>query len=156
MNDIARYIDHAEDNCRATGARLTNRRKRVLVSLMELQRGLSVHTLASYWNVQLDEAIKPMSGYRILDNLENENLVHKLSLNNKYISHIDFPHTHDVSQFHICDGCGSVKEINIRNSLIEKLQTSVDQSASILKCHRPELYGLCQESSDKRRAEHDQ
>ena len=35
MSEISHILDHAEASCRATGARLTEKRKRILTGLLE-------------------------------------------------------------------------------------------------------------------------
>lgn len=150
MNNINKILHHAEESCRASGARLTDKRKRVLSSLLKASRALSAYELADYCREEFHEALPPMSVYRILDFLESENLAHKLHLNNKYVacSHISCDHAHEVSQFLICEACGEVKEIGIKMNLINALKQNVEQAGYKLKSPQLELHCLCQDCAD--------
>lgn len=147
MSKVSRILDHAEANCRASGARLTDKRKRVLTGLLKSQKAMSAYDLIAYWREEFDESIPPMSVYRILEFLEGENLVHKLHLANKYVacSHISCDHAHEVPQFLICDECNNVKEIGIKKSLIETLRRNVQQAGYVLRSPQLELHCLCQD-----------
>jgi len=151
MGNIRKILERAEQNCNATGARLTDKRKRVLTGLLKSQKALSAYDLVDYWRTEFNESIPAMSVYRILEFLENENLVHKLHLANKYIacSHISCDHTHEVPQFLICDACGNVKEIGIKKSLIETLRKNVAQAGYLLKSPQLELHCLCQDCANE-------
>ena len=150
MHTTAQILDRAEANCRAHGARLTEKRKRVLSGLLESNKAMSAYELADYCGKTFDEPISPMSVYRILDFLEGENLVHKLHLANKYVacSHISCDHRHEVPQFLICDECGTVKEIGIKKDLINTLKDNVSQAGYVLKSPQLELHCLCQDCAN--------
>lgn len=147
MSKISTDLNHAEKHCKASGVRLTDKRKHVLTGLLKSQKALSAYELADFCRSEFNEAIPPMSVYRILDFLENENLVHKLHLANKYVacSHISCDHTHEVPQFLICDECSNVKEIGIKKTLINTLKRNVEQAGYLLKSPQLELHCLCQD-----------
>ena len=147
MSTIAQILNHAETSCRASGAKLTEKRKRVLTGLLKSQKALSAYELIDILQKEFDESPPAMSVYRILEFLESENLVHKLHLANKYVacSHISCAHEHEVPQFLICDQCGSVKEIGIKKSLINTLKRNVEESGYVLQSPQLELHCLCQE-----------
>ncbi len=151
MDTITKILNKAEANCSAHGARLTDKRKRVLTGLLESPKPLSAYELIEHWQKKYGESIPPMSVYRILDFLEQENLVHKLHLANKYIAcaHISCDHAHEVPQFLICDNCGNVKEIGIKKTLINTLKRNVEESGYTLKSPQLELHCLCEECSHK-------
>ena len=147
MTEIAHILDHAEASCRASGARLTEKRKRILAGLLKSQKAQSAYELIDYMQREFGESLPPTTVYRILDFLSGENLVHKLHLANKYVacSHISCDHAHEVPQFLICDECGSVKEIGIKKSLINTLKKHVEEASFILKSPQLELHCLCQD-----------
>lgn len=142
-------LKHAERHCLEVGARLTDKRKRVLTALLKSQKAMSAYELADYCREEFKETFPAMSVYRILDFLEGENLVHKLQLANKYVacSHISCDHAHEVPQFLICSDCGKVKEIGIKKSLIDSVKSSVQKAGFILKKSQLELQCLCQDCS---------
>src|SRR5690554_1832859 len=107
MSRVKKILDHAEAKCRASGVRLTEKRKRILTGLLKSQKAQSAYELINYMQKEFDESPAPTTVYRILEFLKAENLVHKLHLANKYVacSHISCNHAHEVPQFLICDEC---------------------------------------------------
>lgn len=151
MSDITQIMAAAEASCRANGARLTDKRKRVLAGLLQSSKPLSAYDLIDYWRETFGESIPPMSVYRILDFLQGENLVHKLQLANKYVacSHIRCSHAHEVPQFLICDECGNVEEVGIKKTIINALERDVEKSGFVLKSPQLELHCLCQDCANQ-------
>ena len=145
MDNVDRVIGHAERQCKAHGARLTVKRKQVLSALLLSDKALSAYELVRFCNSQCDESMPAMSVYRILEFLENENLVHKLSLANKYVacSHISCNHPHAVPQFLICQQCSKVKEIAIEPATIEELRASVNDAGFKLVSTQLEMNCVC-------------
>ncbi|CAA0080733.1 Zinc uptake regulation protein [Zhongshania aliphaticivorans] len=151
MSNINTILNDAEKSCQTTGARLTDKRKKVLTGLLQSSKALSAYELVDYWREEFNESIPPMSVYRILDFLEGENLVHKLKLANKYVacSHISCNHAHEIPQFLICDACGVVKEIGIKKDLINTLEHNVEEAGYKLQSPQLELHCLCQDCANK-------
>lgn len=147
MNTINQILNDAEASCRASGARLTEKRKRILTGLLKTQKAQSAYDLIEYMRSEFDESLPPTTVYRILDFLASENLVHKLHLANKYVacSHISCDHAHEVPQFLICDECGNVKEIGIKKALINTLKHNVEEAGYLLRSPQLELHCLCQD-----------
>ena len=87
----------------------------------------------------------PMSAYRILDFLISEQLVHKLSSENKFVacSHILCRHDHQVPQFLICRQCQRVKEIAISSEIVKTLQVNVEEAGYHLLNSQLELDCIC-------------
>lgn len=146
MTNITHILSHAEASCQASGARLTEKRKRILTGLIKAQKAQSAYDLIEYMQKEFDESLPPTTVYRILDFLAGENLVHKLHLANKYVacSHISCDHAHEVPQFLICDKCNNVKEIGIKKTLINTLKRNVEEAGYVLKSPQLELHCLCQ------------
>ena len=145
MGKVEKIIKHAEQYCKAHGARLTPKRKQVLSGLLKSQKALSAYELVEYCKAEFGEAIPAMSVYRILDFLQDEHLVHKLRLANKYVacSHITCDHDHGVPQFLICGQCQKVEEIAISKSTIKELQRNVTKAGFHLVSQQLELDCLC-------------
>ena len=76
MNRIDNILAHAERHCKEHGARLTDKRKRVLACLVQSEKALSAYELMDVCKEQYGESIPAMSVYRILEFLEEELLVH--------------------------------------------------------------------------------
>ena len=129
-NKVDSILDQAERHCKANGSRLTHKRKQILSGLIRSEKALSAYELIEIYKQELDEAIPAMSVYRILQFLEDEHLVHKLNLANKYVAcaHISCDHAHSVPQFLICGACNKVEEITIPKPTIIALQKNVEQA----------------------------
>jgi Fur family zinc uptake transcriptional regulator len=147
MSNIDKVLERASKSCEKTGSKLTEKRKRVFVSLLKSEKPLSAYEIADAVRTEYDETVPAMSVYRMLDFLEQENLVHKLKSTNKFVacSHIACNHAHEVPQFLICDNCGKVKEIGIKRDIIDVLTESVEHAGYKLKSPQLELHCLCQD-----------
>lgn len=146
MNNTQSVIQHAEQHCLASGARLTKKRKQILTGLIESDKALSAYELMDFCKQRFGENLPAMSVYRILEFLEEQRLVHKLNLANKYVAcmHISCDHAHAVPQFLICRSCSKVKEININQSTISELNESVKNAGYGLYSPQVELNCLCE------------
>src|SRR5210317_1250132 len=146
MTNIGHILHHAETNCQSSGARLTEKRKRILTGLLKSGKAQSAYDLIEFMQREFNESLPPTTVYRILDFLASENLVHKLHLANKYVtcSHISCDHSHEVPQFFICNKCCIVKEVGIKKSLINTLERNVKAADFVLQSPQLELHCLCQ------------
>ncbi len=146
MNSVLENIKRAEQNCKEHGVRLTSKRKQVLSGLLQADKALSAYELIDQCKDESGKTMPAMSIYRILDFLAEEHLVHKLDSNNKYVacSHITCCHGHEVTQFLICEKCQRVDEINIKQSMIEQLQSNVKSAGYHLISPQLEMKCLCE------------
>ena len=138
-------IDHAEQYCKAHGSRLTTKRKQILSTLINSGKALSAYDLIDLCKAEFGGSIPAMSVYRILQFLEDEDLVHKLSLANKYVAcaHITCDHEHSIPQFLICGSCHKVEEISIPKPTIAVLQKNVEQAGFHLISPQLEMNCVC-------------
>ncbi len=150
MKNVQTIIDHAEKTCREHGSRLTDKRKRVLSGLLESEKALSAYELVESCKENYGESIPAMSVYRILEFLEQEKLVHKLNLANKYVacSHITCDHAHEVPQFLICNVCQAVSEITIKKATLKELQKNVTEAGFHLASPQIEMNCICDSCLD--------
>lgn len=144
--NIDKVLLAAEKACARSGARLTHKRKQVLLSLLRCGRPLSAYEISDHLKDTFTHTIPPMSVYRMLDFLVHENLVHKLSSTGKYIvcSHINGGHSHPVAQFLICDICGHVHELDTNQETIAALEASATEAGYALQKPQLELHCVCQ------------
>ncbi|MBX2859282.1 MAG: transcriptional repressor [Cellvibrionaceae bacterium] len=135
----------AQAMCAHSGGRLTEKRKRILEVLLRSETPLSAYEVSDAYAKSNQSSMPTMSVYRILDFLESELLVHKLSSTNKYVacSHIACDHSHEISQFLICNQCQRVKEIAINKSIIDELDKQVINAGYTLMNSQLELDCLC-------------
>ncbi|MFQ3312675.1 MAG: Fur family zinc uptake transcriptional regulator, partial [Colwellia sp.] len=80
---LSHIISKAKDICIRSGGRLTEKRKHVLERLLESNTPLSAYEITDAYNKVSEKSMPTMSVYRILEFLEAESLVHKLSSANK-------------------------------------------------------------------------
>ena len=147
---INREIDKAKDVCARSGGRLTEKRKAVLEVLLRSNTPLSAYEINDAYNHASEKSMPTMSVYRILEFLEAEDLVHKLSSTNKYVacSHITCNHEHEIPQFLICGKCQSAKEITISKSIIDELGQLVSNAGYTLTRPQLELQCVCYHCSE--------
>lgn len=144
---LNKIMGKAQDMCAHSGSRLTEKRSRILQLLLMSEKPLSAYEVADVYNEDAETSMPAMSVYRILEFLESEQLVHKLSSTNKYIacSHIACDHAHEIPQFLICGSCQKVKEIAISKRIIEELDAQVSNAGYKLTNSQLELQCLCED-----------
>ena len=136
----------AEVSCSENGARLTQRRRQVLSALMQSSSPLSAYEVLDLCNRSTASAMPAMSVYRILDFLEQQLLVHRLSTSNKYVScaHITCDHKHfQTTHFLLCEGCSSVEEVDATEEASEALEQMAKTVGFKLTAQQFELSGMC-------------
>lgn len=148
--NLLRVAEHANEKCKQLGTKLTPKRKQVLMGLVKSEKAISAYELADFCAKEFKESMPTMSVYRILDFLQEVQLVHKLSSANKFVacSHITCKHAHEVPQFLICNECQRVKEISINKSTIDDLQTNVEKAGFKLLSPQLEMSCLCDQCVD--------
>lgn len=147
MDKLESVLVHAKEHCERSGARWTEKRKRVLATLLDSEVALSAYELMDQLNSRFEEKIPSMSVYRILNFLQSETLVHKLRLSNKFVacSHITCKHDHEVPQFLICGNCQKVKEIGVSRDLVSSLNEDIKEAGYRMVSQQLEIDCLCED-----------
>lgn len=142
LNQALEQADQASANI---GLKLTPKRRHVLSLLLAADTPLSAYELADQFKSAFGQAIPAMSVYRMLDFLTENNLAHKLTSENKFVScaHSHCSHEHQVPQFLICENCHKVKEIGIEKEIFDALRNSVHEAGFSLQEAQLELKCLC-------------
>ena len=145
MVDYETVMSAAEQKCIQGGIRFTERRKQVLSVLIEADAALSAYEIAERCNAGSDSNMPTMSVYRILDLFQEQNLIHKLDIANKYVccAHISCSHEHDSSQFLICGSCRHVEEISLSDEAVQALQTAASAAGFNAISPQLEIKGRC-------------
>ena len=148
--DIAISLSYAEGLCADRGVKFTEKRKQVLTGLLESKKALSAYELADYVRDKFNSQLPAMSVYRILDFLEEVDLVHRLDSAQKYVacSHIACNHEHELSQFLICRSCYLVEEISLGKDLVSALKRSAEKAGFRLTNQELEFDSLCGNCSE--------
>lgn len=143
--EIEKIIKKLQETCAQVGAKLTSKRKNVLIVLLNSKTPLSAYDIADRYQAQFHESLPVMSVYRMLDFLIKEKLAHKLETSGQYISctHISCDHQHEAPQFLICDHCGSVKEVEMKKPTVDEIERSVQGTGFTLTRRQLELHGIC-------------
>ena len=146
MNQVNKIIGYAEQRVQSHGARLTTKRKQVLAALLRSGKALSAYELVDLCKTNGKAALPAMSVYRILDFLRSKQLVHKLSLTNKYVAcaHIACGHARSMSQFLICDKCQKVTEVNLNPNTLAELQNNLKEAGFQMTSPQLEFNCICQ------------
>ena len=146
MSKVQAIIDRAEQQCKENGTRLTSKRKHILSGLLQSDKALSAYELVEYCKTEFNETIPAMSVYRILEFLQDEHLVHRLDLANKYVAcaHIAGEQDHEVPQFLICQLCQRVKEVGISDSVVRSLRRNVRDAGFELESPQLEINCICE------------
>jgi len=144
-SDIEEIIKKSQEACALAGAKLTSKRKNVLIVLLASTTPLSAYEIVERYKAQFQESLPVMSVYRMLDFLIHEKLVHKLETASQYMScaHIACDHQHETPQFLICDRCGNVKEVGIKKRIMDELERSIQSTGFTLAHKQLELHGVC-------------
>ena len=145
MVDYEKGMSAAEQKCIQGGIRFTKRRKQVLSVLIEADAALSAYEIAERCNAGNESNMPAMSVYRILDLFQEQNLIHKLDIANKYVccAHISCSHEHDNSQFLICGSCRHVEEISLSNDAVQALRTAASAAGFNAISPQLEIKGRC-------------
>ena len=145
MLDYQKAISDAEQKCAQNGIKFTKRRKQVLSVLIKADAALSAYEIAEQCNADGDTKMPAMSVYRILDLLQEQDLIHRLEIANKYVScsHISCSHEHNKSQFLICGGCRHVEEIYLSRDAVDALQTAASAAGFSAISSQLEITGWC-------------
>ena len=145
-HELAASLRAAEVACAKSGARFTERRRQVLSVLMQSGNPLSAYQVLDLCNRSTASSMPAMSVYRILDFLEQQSLVHRLSSSNKYVScaHIACDHKHfQKTHFLLCEGCSSVEEVDATEEANEALEHMARTVGFKLTSQQFELSGIC-------------
>lgn len=143
--DIDQTLERAQNICADHGARLTDKRRRVLKVVLESSEPLSAYQIADLYRDEYGKSLSVMSVYRMLHFLKENELVHRLETTNQYLpcSHISCQHDHEVPQFLICDNCRTVDEVGIRKEILQELSANIEDTGFALARQQLEFHGLC-------------
>ncbi len=147
MSTLEAAQNQADEATSKAGLKLTPKRRNVFTLLLASKTPLSAYELADQYKSIFEQSIPPMSVYRMLDFLTDNNLAHKLTSENKFIScsHSTCSHSHQIPQFLICEKCHQVKEIGIQKEIFDALKQSVEHAGYRLQEAQLELKCLCTE-----------
>ncbi|MCU4677005.1 transcriptional repressor [Catenovulum sp. 2E275] len=149
MDSSNYFLNQAEYLCKANNERFTYKRRLILKALLESQKALSAYEIIEYCKTEFNVRFPPMSVYRILEFLVEQNLVFKLEIANRYVAcHASkSDHAIQLTQYLYCSECKAVKVILIDSDIINKLTvklTDVNLSLTRKQIEMSCICSLCQ------------
>ena len=153
MNDVSiqEIISRAKRLCEMRGGKLTAKRQKVLTILLQAEKAISAYELIDHFSEQFDEALTPMSAYRILEFLESVHLAHKLNIANKYVACNQINETvkHTFPQLLFCDKCQKVDEIAMPITSLETISQTLHSNGFMLSSPQLEMACICHQCSNE-------
>jgi len=145
MKHVESTLQKAQEICMANGSRLTTKRKQVLSILLRSEVAISAYDIINQFHLAFHESLAPMSAYRILKFLEQEHLVHRINISNKYVacSHIGKDHSHELPHFLFCEKCLRVEELEDKNEQNSQLRATIANTGYTLAASQVELSCIC-------------
>ena len=145
-------VKMAESKCKAHGVPITAKRVEVLSILLTSKCAVSAYEIADLYEEAFHDPVPVITVYRVLNFLQQKDLVHKLETANKFIvcEHISCQHTHHASQFLICKECMLVKELSVSDAEFEKISKTVKQAGFHIQTNQLEMNCICDDCFTKK------
>lgn len=140
-------LEQARKICQKNGQKFTPIRASVLEILMNAAQPMSAYNILDKYRDATKPGAQPPTIYRALAFLEDNGLIHRMASTRQFVvcEHIGEHCSHDMTQFFICDNCGTVEEALISHDL----QHQIQQNAETLnfKVQQPslEIHGICKD-----------
>lgn len=138
----ATKLREAEAHCAARGGRLTGPRRLVLEALCGAGRALGAYDLIDLIAARAGKTVAPITIYRALDFLVENDLVHRIESRNAFLACPAGHGPHPQAVFMICDACGKVCEA-ASPAIEAALAALAEDKAFRLSARIIELKGLC-------------
>ncbi len=145
MQNTTTIIKKAETYCEREGARMTDPRRYVLDIVSKTKRAMTAYDILESLGEYLDKP-KPPTAYRAIEFWVDAGFLHRIESLNAYIL-CTAGHTHDGSQFMICDDCGDVTEAHLCH-LPDSLDSKAKKDNFNVKRWSVELHGQCARCTD--------
>jgi Fur family transcriptional regulator, zinc uptake regulator len=133
-------IAHAEQLCAARAQRLTPMRRQVLETLLASHKPLGAYEIME--RLAADTRPAPITVYRALDFLRENNLVHRIESHNAFVACVHDHAGNDPIVFLICERCGAVGEA-LGGGVAEALKASSRAAGFTPKSPVIEIAGIC-------------
>ena len=138
---IQRAMVAADKLCDASGARLTDLRKRVLQLVWSSHQPATAYDLLEQLRKQKKNA-EPPTVYRALEFLQEHNLVHRIESLNAFIG-CNHPLRDHTSQFLICSQCNQVTELQDSVPINRAISAQATKLSFNISDQTIEIKGIC-------------
>ncbi len=118
-------VQQAEQMCEQLGERFTEPRRIVYSLLLQANSALTAYQLLEQLQ-KLKPGAKPPTVYRALEFLLKLKLIHRIDSSNAYLACNAENHGHQA-QFLICNQCGQIKEVELKQLEPEILKVCAEQ-----------------------------
>ena len=132
----------AEEICAARGQRLTPIRRQVLEALLGSHKPLGAYEIIDILAVHGGGRPAPITVYRALDFLRENELVHRIESRNAFIACIHNHATGALVVFLICEKCGAVGEA-LSAAAGDTLRSAAKSAGFTPKTPVIEIAGIC-------------
>lgn len=139
---VQQAVANAEAVCAARQERFTPLRKTVLELVWSSHKPVKAYDLLALL-ADVHERPAPPTVYRALDFLQEAGLVHKIQSLNAYVGCSD-PKREHQAQFLICDGCGTIAELDDK-SITDRIDQNARRVGFRVNDETVEVKGLCRD-----------
>lgn len=140
QSDVKKLTEALESFCKDHGARFTPPRRITLEIIARHERPIGAYDVIEEMG-RITDKPKPTTVYRALEFLQAHGFIHKIeSLSAFTACHAG--HSHEGSQFIVCNGCGTVEEVHVCH-LPQALQKKVEETGFKMAHWNTEIHGTC-------------
>ncbi|BBP46423.1 transcriptional repressor [Thiosulfatimonas sediminis] len=138
-------LQKAKQICFENGQNLTPIRETVLSILSQAGQPMSAYDILDKYRENSQSGAQPPTIYRALAFLEENGLIHRMASTRQFVicDHIGEHHSHDMTQFFICDQCGTVEESLVSPALWHEIHDQAENIGFLVKQPSLEIHGLC-------------
>ena len=137
---VASFLDQAENLCSQRNLRFTKLRKQVLELVCKAEQPVGAYHLLDELR-ESGRSAAPPTVYRALDFLLQQGLVHRLATRNTYLACAHPQHAH-AAVFLVCSECGHTQEVH-NEAMIDELKHQAEPFDFAIKHASVEVSGLC-------------
>jgi Fur family zinc uptake transcriptional regulator len=137
----AEALSHAERHCADRRQRLTPIRRQVLELLLESHRPLGAYEIIDR-AAQTGARPAPITIYRALDFLMENDLVHRIESRNAFVACVHRHDRQDLVVFLICEKCGAVGEAS-GAAVAESIRSAARAAGFSARAPVIEIGGIC-------------
>jgi len=137
---VAMFLDQAEDLCSQRNLRFTRLRKQVLELVCRAEQPVGAYQLLDELR-ETGRSAAPPTVYRALEFLLEQGLVHRLATRNTYLACAHPQHAH-AAVFLVCSACGHTQEVH-NEAVIDELRQQAEPFDFAVRHASVEVSGLC-------------
>ena len=139
--EIKKLIKELKKFCTEKGMRYTPPRHMTLETIAASPRPVGAYDVMEEMGKITDKP-KPTTVYRAINFLQQHGFIHKIESLNAFVA-CHAGHTHEGSQFMVCNDCGIVEEVHLCH-LPKDLKNEVDYTGFKMAHWNTEIHGTCQ------------